>query len=211
MGTRVKIVLVVLAVALVGVIVWRVAQTREREPVYNGRTLTSWLQDLEHPDFSRTFEAPYAVNQIGTNAIPILLRTVLAQDSAFKTNIIGLMARQHFIKVQYTPAATRHIWAAEGFLMLNDKAKPAIPSLIQIASQQDIPLPCRTTALRCLGNIGPAAKEAVPYLMQQWTTNANANMQFFAELAVAIIDPSTARKAGYQRSSFMGQGASRGN
>ena len=49
MGKRVKIVLAALAVALVSVLVWHIAQPHEpttKEPVYKGRTLMSWLKDV---------------------------------------------------------------------------------------------------------------------------------------------------------------------
>jgi len=43
MGTRLKVALV-LAIALIGVIVWQVSQ--QREPVYKGKRLSEWLKAL---------------------------------------------------------------------------------------------------------------------------------------------------------------------
>ncbi|MGO8929484.1 MAG: hypothetical protein ACLQU3_21680, partial [Limisphaerales bacterium] len=104
MTKRVQIALAVVLIILAGVIAWQVL--REREPVYQGRSLSNWLAGYEplpgvfvlggptvlvtgpgggppgyHFD-SRKVDA--AVRQIGTNAVPTLFRMLRAKDSALR-------------------------------------------------------------------------------------------------------------------------------
>src|ERR1035437_1043795 len=96
MGTRVKIALAVLAVALVGVIVW---QTWPREPVYEGKPLSFWLKGYTPRGLGEAEEkADDAVRQAGSNALPTLLQLVWAKDSALKVKLMTLAKGQHFIQ-----------------------------------------------------------------------------------------------------------------
>src|SRR5256885_15128646 len=66
-GYRLYIVLFACALIVAcGFFLW----AREREPQYKGRSLTGWLRRYE----SKDGEAAAAVRQIGTNAIPFLLK-----------------------------------------------------------------------------------------------------------------------------------------
>ena len=68
-----------------GLLVWRASG--RREPVFEGRTLTSWL---DHHVASSAARPPYdspgwqkadqALRRIGTNAIPTLLQMIRAKD-----------------------------------------------------------------------------------------------------------------------------------
>ena len=52
------------------------------------------------------------LQQIGTNAIPTLLRMLRARDSSFKLKLISLAQKQHFIKFDFVPAGQRNRLAA---------------------------------------------------------------------------------------------------
>jgi hypothetical protein len=123
MRKRVHIALAVLLVAIAGVIAWQVL--RLREPVYQGRSLSNWLEGYEplpglfvlggptvqvtgpgggpqgyHFD-SRKVDA--AVRQIGTNALPSLFRMLRAKDSALRRMLVCFV-QKHIatIRVNYT-------------------------------------------------------------------------------------------------------------
>jgi hypothetical protein len=116
---RVWIAIVVVCVALAGVIGWQVVKTNdEPEPVYKGRTLTSWLEDYSGMSDlgvldSGTRDATEAVHHAGTNAIPTLLRMLRAKDSPLKSKLIVLAQRHHIIKFRYYPAEVKN-WQAAG-------------------------------------------------------------------------------------------------
>ena len=101
------IALAVLFVALVGVIVWQVAQPAD-EPIYKGKPLSGWLKayvnNAKSSDDPQLLKVNEAVRQAGTNAIPTLLRLLRAKDSALKLKLMDLAEIQHIIKIRFTPA-----------------------------------------------------------------------------------------------------------
>ena len=172
---RVWIAIVVVFAAPAGVIGWQMAQPSD-EPVYKGRTLTSWLEDYRHPAHNHeSFEvnpaAEEAIRRIGTDGIPTLLRLVRADDSALKVKVMDLLQRQHLVKVEYKPAVVWNQLATCGFKALGTNAAGAVSELIQIVSR-NISLHSQSAAIDSLGCIGPPAKQAVPHLLQ-WGTNAH--------------------------------------
>lgn len=189
MVKRVKILLAVAFMAMVGVIVWQLVQPREPEPVYRERTLTSWLRDYPQ-------QANEAVRQIGSNAIPTLLRLLLKRDSATKLKLMNLVQRQHIIKFDSTLAEVWNNAAEKGFQVLGAQAESAVPSLIEIASQNTF-YRSRAYAIQALGNIGPPAKRAIPSLLLRWAAKADTAIERYeARNALLRIDPGDAAKAG---------------
>ena len=81
MGKKRGLLLAVLFVALLGGMVWMLSAPTE--PVYQGKPLTAWLN--EYNGFSGdTNQAAYvAFREMGTNAIPALLRVIQSYDSPF--------------------------------------------------------------------------------------------------------------------------------
>ncbi|MBI3850319.1 MAG: hypothetical protein HY298_08530 [Verrucomicrobia bacterium] len=60
---------------------------RQREPKYQGKTLTAWLKVGGHGEGLEDKPAIEAVRKMGTNAIPFLLDMVRAKDSRFKLKL----------------------------------------------------------------------------------------------------------------------------
>jgi HEAT repeat protein len=195
MRKRVQIALVVLLAMLAGVIGWRIL--REREPSYQGRQLSSWLeaygrvrQTTESEFRRKTYEA---LKQIGTNAIPASLRMLRAKDSALNVKLMELAKGQHFIKFNYTSAQELNQRAFWVFEVLGPKARSAVPALIEIANQ-NISRSSQHYAIDALGYLGedetgytnPSAKEAVPSLLG-WATNEDWHVRSDAILALGRI------------------------
>src|SRR5437870_9613787 len=160
----------IIASAIVSVIVAGIAffAFRSREPVYQGRPLSAWLEDLDYgrPSFRREAvgQAEAAVRQIGTNAVPFLVGMMRCKDSPFRKKMIALCSKQSFIKFPFRPPADTLQWrGALGIYSLGPVGKAAIPELINLLTNQHTWI--RGRAAMALGKIGPDAAVAVPHLI----------------------------------------------
>ena len=189
MRKRVQIVLAGLLTVVVGAIVWQVR--RDREPVYQRKPLSSWLVQYStnhrpgRPNGQLEEQAETAICQIGTNAIPTLLRMLRAKDSALKVRLMDLVGRQHIINVEHAGADFWNVEAAYGFRLLGTNAQSALPALIEIANQH-ISEQSKSYAIDSLGSIGPSAKEAVPLLLG-WATHADDWVRLKAITSLGLI------------------------
>lgn len=77
---RVHIVFAVLLVAIAGVIGWQAS--RRQEPVYHGRTVDAWLDDLAAARDDSEYAA--ALKQIGPKAVPFIFRKLRQNDSPWR-------------------------------------------------------------------------------------------------------------------------------
>ena len=92
------------------------------------------------PKGSRSIDRVYeAVRRIGTNALPTLLRMLRAKDSALKVKLMDLVKRQHYFRIEYTPADELNYRACSAFGVLRAKAQSAAPALIRIYEQNISP------------------------------------------------------------------------
>jgi len=142
---------------------------RTREPAYQGRRLSEWLNDLpvaggypvaenertrakelalqlgtNAPDWlvsiSETLgqipekepRARDAVRQIGTNAIPALLRMLQYKQSPLKRTLARIISKQSFVRFHISAAHVRPMFALSGFFALGSEAKSAIPELVAL-------------------------------------------------------------------------------
>ena len=201
MRKRIHIAFAVVLLALAGVIGWQVL--RLREPVYQGKRLSFWLDAYRLYGLAgvetwqvrdEQQEADEAVRQAGTNALPTLLRMLRAKDSALKLTVMRLAERQHVFKINYTPAEELHYRACCAFGILRAKARSAVPALIKIANQ-NFSHDSQCYAISALASIGPPAKEAIPFLLG-WATNADAAVRLYAGNALKQIEPDAAAKTG---------------
>jgi hypothetical protein len=109
------------------------------DPLYNGKPLSEWLKVLFRWEYAHgritNEESKEAVQQIGTNALPLLLNWIAKPESGW--------------------SASDQDRAVDGFEVLGPVAKPAVPDLIKIIGQN------RDYPERALVFIG---KDAVPAL-----------------------------------------------
>jgi hypothetical protein len=141
-----------------------------REPRYEGRTLTQWLEDIDH---TATFHSPtdkfpaarsHAIKQIGTNAIPFLLKKLAARDTAFEKSMKSLLARQSLIHIHFTPPLYDPTHGLLGLQILGKDADSAAPALALLTQSPD-----QTTRLLALHSLYliKADKEAfLPVLLR---------------------------------------------
>ena len=201
MRPQVSITIAFVLATLTGVFAWQSLPVRE--PVYKGKRLSIWLDTYRKYGLAgvetwqvrlEQQEADEAVRQIGTNALPTLLRMLRAQDSTLKVRFMDLAAKQHFIPIKYTSAEERRYRACCAFGVLRAKARSAVPVLIQIAHENPSH-DSRCYALAALASVGPSANEAMPFLLE-CVTNADGMVGVYAANALKAIDPEAAAKAG---------------
>ncbi len=116
MRKRVQIALAVLLVAVGGVVVWQMSRPQEREPVYQGKGLRTWLSEYLWASVRRDGRtqdlAAGAVLQIGTNAVPILLNMLCKEDSALVSKLVDFwdfhIARRYVLSWVTNPAWYRN-------------------------------------------------------------------------------------------------------
>jgi hypothetical protein len=191
MSKRFRIVTGLLLAGVVGLLVWRAPGPRE--PVLEGRTLTSWLN---HHVASSAASPPYnspgwrkadeAIRHIGTNAIPTLLEMIRARDRPpFVLKLMETARRLGLIRSMYRYASLRHEEAEYAFEMLGTNAVSAVPGLIRIYEHDISPSSQRCAALS-LGHIRHGAQAALPALMQRFT-HTNGEVRFYAVSAVMHI------------------------
>src|SRR3989442_1064431 len=141
MGTRARILTLIASFTVF------VATAGDKEPTYEGRSLSEWLREFDpHMIYEVNHPPPevVAIRQIGTNALPLLLKWMGAKDphETPKPNLAPCFN------------TTRSQRAAMALDILGEPATPAIPELTRLAMS----LPGRDRYDRCieaLATIGP--------------------------------------------------------
>ena len=95
---RLSIAGIVLVLILISFGVWNGMRTRE--PRYMGKPLSFWLEGRGCTEA----EAKEAVDHLGTNCIPTLLRMIQARDSVVKEAFADLLRKQRFIMIRLKTA-----------------------------------------------------------------------------------------------------------
>src|SRR5581483_5885513 len=111
-----------------------IACFRAREPRYQGRTLSEWIESTRHcsetePQWQN---ASHAVKQMASNAIPILLDWVRSEDSPQKAKDIYWINENAPFHFHVRRASERRDAASTGFSLLGSDAKPAWPALVDL-------------------------------------------------------------------------------
>jgi hypothetical protein len=170
--SRIILVLSLIVIAI-AVAVWLDAEPDLPEPRYAGKPLHQWLTAYD-PQIRLSItmgdlaETDNALRQIGTNAVPVLLRLQQAHDSYLKLKFFAFLKAQHIYPVHHIPAYNLNYAATRGFMALGTNGQSAVPQLIAIY-RADYSMSSRELATRSLEAIGPAAQSAVPALVASFT------------------------------------------
>jgi hypothetical protein len=200
MGKRGRVLIAVAAIAVLAVLAWAflLAPSSAPEPVYNGKPLSYWLEPYAYSIFQRKVstetipsreEADTALRQIGTNAIPTLLRMLRAHDSPLRIKFLQLTYRAPYFPIHYRPASIINVQAMQAFRVLGPDASCAIPDLVKILDE-NISLSSSLHTAVVLASFGSDAKMAVPSLLRA-AVSTNQSMRFAAAFALHQIDPET--------------------
>ena len=180
-----------LLASVLGFLVWRASA--RHEPVFEGRTLTSWLDHhvatsaasppYGSPDWKKADEA---LRNIGTNAIPTLLEMIRAEDPPpVVLKLLRLAERYRLMRHNYRSALWRNEEAEYAFQVLGTNAVSAVPQLIKIYNEDVSPSSQRCAAM-ALGHIGRGAEAALSVLIQRFT-HTNDDVRFEAVSATMNI------------------------
>ena len=168
---RVHNTLALLLVALAGLSAWQ--GLRQPEPVYQGKRLSVWLERPTGDD-----RDAQTIRQIGTNALPFLIKWLRAQDTrlnqwettwvqwqttwAERQNLVPF----HFlVPVHFKSAEVRRAEAAFGYEALGPLANAQVPSLMDAITNDPSP-EVRLAAEEVLIYLGPEARRAAPALFR---------------------------------------------
>jgi hypothetical protein len=160
---------VAFAVAVVGLLSFLLLQSRE--PTYQGRSLSAWLQDWDNSSTRpgtpvrtevRT-NVQNAVRQMGEKAVPCLRSMLRTRDTAVRQKLVAFCSQKPWIPIRFRPAAYRlHIRGMFGIRALGPAGKPALPELLALLKEPEWTI--RAWAAGTLGKIGPDANVALPEL-----------------------------------------------
>jgi len=177
------------------VAVWLVMFFGAREPSYQGKRLSYWLQGYGDPEQKNPVtreEADAAVRGCGTNAIPALLRMVQTREPAWKVKMRMWWYKKFPPKftpygtpVQISPTSLRRSAGGQGFTALGSNALSAEAALLKMY-QTDPDWVVRVTAVWALRGIGPAATNARAIFVRD-AGNQKTNGIITMELISAII------------------------
>jgi hypothetical protein len=100
----IRIIFVLAGIAIICLAGWYMFVPRQ--PSYNGKPLSYWMSRYENRILGKVArnsreqeEADKAVREIGTNAIPYLLKLAGRKDSALKQRLFSIYRRQSWLKL----------------------------------------------------------------------------------------------------------------
>lgn len=163
--------LIILGVAGIGM---RSHFFNPKQPSYQGRSLSEWLSESDE------LKAREAVAQIGTNAIPFLLKSVASEDSALKKKLLKLARKQSVIDFNIYSAQAEQFEAMAAFELLGANAAPAIPALEKLLENDKTTI-AAGMSLAAIGN------ESVPILMRG-LTYTNWQVRHSAAAALGYLE-----------------------
>jgi HEAT repeat protein len=129
MGKKRGILLAVLFVALLGGLVW--VLSRPAEPIYQGKPLSAWLKEIDVDAYPvDTNQAAFvAFREMGTNAIPALLKIIQSGDPRFQRMILKLNRMQSLVQFPLLDESRQREAAFFALYAMGAQAKPAFPAL----------------------------------------------------------------------------------
>lgn len=145
-----------------------------KEPSYQGRSLSGWLNESDE------LKAREAVAQIGTNAIPFLLKSVASEDSSLKKKLLKLARKQSVINFNIYSAQAKQFEAMTAFELLGAKAAPAIPALEKLFESDGTTI-AAGMSLAVIGN------ESIPVLVKG-LTHTHWHVRHSATAALAYLE-----------------------
>ena len=147
-----------------------------REPRFQGRTLTSWLQqcnDTPLDETQRLSEAQTAVRAMPIkNVLPRLLNLVEDKDDPVSVWMIDKSDKFRVQFLKWHSAEDFQQLGIAGFEVLGTNAAPAVAELTKLLNDKEHAF----VAVRCLIAVGPPAEQSV----SQALTNQSVQVRYFA-------------------------------
>jgi HEAT repeat protein len=194
MTRRRKSAALAVAALVMGLVV--VVASRTAEPRYQGRTLSSWLQQCWQTSLNETqrlAQAEEAIRAIGArNALPTLLTRLRTKDTRFRTWTIEEAEKYHIRFLHLNSATECQLQGIAGFEVLGTNCAPAVGDLTKLLDDPELAF----VATRCLGYIGKAAEGSLIQCLtnkdtqvRSWSVGALAEVTDDVEVYVNRIKP----------------------
>jgi hypothetical protein len=133
-----------------------------REPRFEGRTLSAWLEDSTLDEA----ESRRGVQGIGTNALPWLKKWLHQSPTLLERSLGWVERQQPYVIFNHHPAVTANLRGMRGFFHLEHLVAPAVPWLEAGAGRKDLDY---FFHLKALALAGPPGWEALARLEQTAT------------------------------------------
>lgn len=157
--------MVVVLACIVAAVVVAVVWPREHEPEYEGKKLSEWLMG-ERPLGEPANARAKAIHQIGTNALPFLLRWIRYETPPWRKKLSSAIRK---INTKAWVAfrdkkADRAKGARLGFEILGPQASPAIPELTKLMKGTNVDI-----TINAFYALHATGIEALPVLLEVLT------------------------------------------
>lgn len=168
--------IIIWSLIVLGVVgIWmRLHLSNPKEPSYQGKSLSEWLNESDE------VRAREALAEMGTNAIPFLLKSIADKDSPLKKKLLKLAGKQSVINFNIYSAQAKQLEAMAGFELLGAKAAPAIPALEKLFENGETTI-AAGMSLAVIGN------ESVPILVRG-LTYTNWHVRHSAAAALGYLE-----------------------
>lgn len=172
--TRAKLLVGMVALVVLAAVFWIIA--RPAEPRYQGKRLSYWLGELTLgevgppalaiSEFERTQRqavAVEAIQRMGTNALPDLVKELGARDPRWLVAIADLLDIQDYVRWRPRMTFQRREAAYRAIAALGAVAEPAIPQISLLLTNPDTAV--REASIGTLGKIRSQPQVVVPALI----------------------------------------------
>ncbi len=157
---RRAVIATLLVVVIAGVVIY---SSGPKEPSYNGRSLSYWLDEWGKSYNDRTNPATVAIREIGSNGVPILLARLSEDESPGERKFWQFAGK--VLPDELNPMnrnITRAVTAAEAMNLVGVEARSAFPKLTNLLTMRSH----RLTAAIGLAGIG---HEGIAVLLESLT------------------------------------------
>lgn len=159
------------------------------EPRYQGRTLGEWVADVPLPPYEdgKAREAVHAVRQIGTNALPFLLRQIQTRESLLRSFGVWLKKKQSLLPLSTRTDYQVRFDACLAIIALGPTAEPAVPELTRLLHVPELAADVGGI-LRFFGSKGYLA-------LSTGLTNSNRTVRYFSAVNLVMVEAKLPRNA----------------
>jgi hypothetical protein len=194
---RLRLIAIIVTVLLASCLALHLALNRE--PRYQGRSLTEWLKyyqaSIGH-DGTNTeairLASTNAVKQIGSLGIPFLLRKLSKKENVLERRLQSWIDRQTLVNFTFANLYGRYL-AEDGFAILGNNAVSAVPDLVQLTKHPDAEV--RSLTLFCLYDIRPQQDIFLPVLLRT-AQDTDKSVRGGTAQILSELYPEEAKKAG---------------
>ena len=175
-----------LGCALLVVLLALLFRGTEREPRYQGKTLSGWLQEGAWTSLRLTSTQEEAVRSMGTNALPFLVKWVQYVTPPWRVRFTMTVRRVvgRFWVLFRDPRMERARISLACLQMLGPDVRPVMPELVKMMKQTNV-----VVAVRALQIVDGAGKAGIPALLDVLTNRQAYVGVYYLETAMGHLGP----------------------